>query len=55
MSLEDSHHKPIHYMFCLTFPLSKQCKSTVRRDVTGSYICYLKGSGFELGSRVLPR
>ena len=26
------------YMFCLTFPLLKQCESTVRRDVTGSYI-----------------
>ena len=33
------------YMFCLTFPLLKQCESTVRRDVTGSYIMLLKGNG----------
>ena len=29
------------YMFCLTFPLLEQCESTVRRDVTGSYIMLL--------------
>ena len=32
-------------MFYLTFPLLKQCESTVRRDVTGSYIMLLKGNG----------
>ena len=33
------------FMFCLIFSLLKQCESTVRRDITGSYIMLLKGNG----------
>ena len=46
VTLERIHTTNLYmYMFCLTFPLLKQCESTVRRDVTGSYIMLLKGNG----------